>query len=268
MLLTLLWVSPVEAQSTLSEDFARLQSEAGRRLSYGRDASEWTDDQTADVGDVLRTAQRWIIFNDAAHTWSWLRPIKTLDLVDGTEDYTLDGDFGGLVSETIAVDSEPFVANARVVPEYQIRRSRANSDITGPPLSVAVRPKNSTGQSSPQRWELMVWPMPDRAYTLSFQYRVLPAALTVEKSFLLGGAPMAELYVQAVRAACERFETDRPGDEYAVFLGMLKPAIEADGRAYDPDVYGYNADRPTMLGRRLRASDFSDPILLMNGVPI
>lgn len=267
MLLTILNAAASTAESTLSFQLSRLLREAGRKLDYGRDSANWTTEQATDVAEIVDTAQRWVDLPNNGYIWSYMRPTGTLTTEDGEGDYELPGNFGGIVGESMSLDYDSCINRVVVVPEYMVRRNRT-VDTSGIPRMVALRPKANTSPATPQRWEAMVWPTPDQEYTITYRYRLLPSALRFDNEHPYGGLPMMELYLQAVRAAVEQFDKDAAGEEYALFQAMLKEAIAADGRMYDPDYYGYNGDRPAVYGKRLRASDFSDPIIHWNGVPI
>lgn len=266
-MLTLLFnINASTAESTLSIMRSRLFREAGRVFDYGRSYVNWTTDQQADINEAVESAVRMVLFPDGGHAWSWLRPTTTLVLTAGTDTYTLPGNFGGFVGDTFAHEAyPPFLVS--VVPEARVRRMQPLG-LTGYPEYAGIRPLAGTGSASVQRWEVVFYPAPDAAYTLSYSYRILASAVTGVLDELPGGVALAELYLQAVRAACETIRLDQAGPETAKFLVMLALAIQADQKAHDPEFYGYNGDGSVRVSTRPRLLSGGVPTIILEGVPI
>ena len=62
--------------------------------------------------------------------------------------------------------------------EFQVRNLLQESQASGRPTTAAVRVKAPLDDNDPTRYELVVWPKPDGAYTLDYRYRINPDVLS------------------------------------------------------------------------------------------
>ena len=180
-----------------------------------------------------------------SHEWSFLSPVATLVTVDETLDYDAPDDFGGIIGDYMS-----YVATATswrypqvpIVGEARIRSERARQQRSGYPKFIAVRPKANDGTEG-QRWEFMIWPDPDDAYTLVYRYNRQRNALTTEAPYPLGGAQYGELIAELCRAEVERIDMQQAGVHAGESQRRLLTAISRDlsgsvvgnlGRCTDP----------------------------------
>ena len=236
------------SESTLSVTKSELMRYCGRELGYGRDTSRWDERQATDAEDVLASALRQfygppVLPGEAvAHRWSFLRPIFTISTETGVGDYDLPDDFGGIDGRLFygneLVGNGPMV---RVGEQWILNCRQGNDGITGYPTHYAVSSGHSSGDE-PQRFTLMLEPIPDATYLLTGQYRVNPFQITDLKPYPLGGQPHAETLVASVIAAAHKFLRDEyQGGAYAEFIDRLRSSVTHDrqeshrnlGYAYD-----------------------------------
>jgi hypothetical protein len=125
-----------------------------------------------------------------------------------------------------------------LVGEGYIRHRRSESQSTGTPLLVAVRPQATTNASG-QRFELCVYPTPDALYAVSYRYSVLPSMLVnTTNEYPYGGAMHGEMILESCLAIAEQMTTEGQGIHKALFLERLKTSIDADLQASTPDRFG------------------------------
>lgn len=158
-------------------------------------------------------------------------------------DYDLPATFGGPSGPMTFAGGSGY-CEARRVGEADIRVRRQNmmTAITGPPHHYAVRPKDMATGTVGQRFELLVWPAPDKAYVLTYRYLYLIGEITSGSPFPPGGMMHAETILQSCLAIAERRIEHRGTKEFAAFMQLLKGSIEHDRRISAPDTYGYNGD--------------------------
>lgn len=222
-----------------------LMAIAGHNLGWGRDSSAWTADKTETLDELVQSAVRQVYHppmipgQRAPHVWSFLEiPFQIVTTEDVT-DYLLPEDFGYLVGPVTIFSSSNVYLPVQVVGEARIRdlRSRSVSE-AGIPREVAYRPLATTGAAG-QRFELLVWPEPDDAYTLQCRYSAVAGwKLSAARPYPYGGHVHAELYRASVLAKCETDMDDVRSVKWAAFLERLSAAIEFDKRQ-KPEVLGF-----------------------------
>lgn len=161
------------------------------------------------------------------------------------QDYDLPDSFGELESDvTFAMNQATW--SIREVNEAQIRVKRQSGANTGRPCECAIRAKTTTGVTG-QRYEIMFWPTPDAAYTLSYKYTVLTDALSSSFPYPYGGMSHAETILASCLDVAERKENNMPqGPESLNYQKRLAASISHDLRKA-PKFLGYNGD-PSMGG--------------------
>lgn len=240
-------------ESTFSLTKRELKGEVARYLGYGggggKDSRTATLDaeQLKDVEQAVSSGLRQFYWpppvGGAAHEWSWLRPTTTLTTEADQDDYDLPASFGGIEGDlTFSTDDDGY-HSVKVTSEERIRELRqVVTDYSGYPTEAAVRPKDANGGDG-TRWELMLWPCPDQAYTLSYRYNALPDNLSDEDSIPLGGAQYAEIVLQSCLASAERrYDEHESGYHQQKYHELLMAAIEHDRKSQTPNRLGYNGD--------------------------
>ena len=133
--------------------------------------------------------------------------------------------------------------NVRIIGEGKIRSLRSGTTSRTYPLYAAIRPKKQTTTTTGQRFEIMFFPIPDVAYTLSYKMLVLPELLvdsTITHPY--GGATHAETIIASCLAIVESQEDETRGVKWQEFMDRLAASIQIDKRMISAEHFGYNRD--------------------------
>jgi hypothetical protein len=243
--------SPAETgtESTLSMNLTSLRKELGWFWLGERTAGNWTADEITQLDDMIASGLRNFYHppptqnTPKGYKWSFMEPTTTLSLVANTADYTLTANFGGLIGEmTYSADDNRWFP-IETTGEHRIRtlRQRDYSSISSDPKLAAVRPISSSG-SNGQRFQLMLYPKPDKAYTISYRYHALPNQLTAANPYPMGGAAHAETILESCLAVAESRMDNNAGIHAAAFQQRLGASIAFDTQMHTPEHMGYNGD--------------------------
>jgi hypothetical protein len=230
------WPVLAAPKTSLGLTYSELQRDVGHMLSIGANPDIWSHDQFERVDAIIQSGYRNFLVPPPvdiarnSHEWSFLRPVTTLATVAEQGDYELPAGFVG-VKDYITYPSDTGYGPIQLVGETEIRRFRQRSggSNTGKPRLAAVRPKSTTHTTEP-KWELMLWPIPDAVYTLSYENITGSLRLSDTNQYPLGGDFHAETIRQSVLAMAER-EASGGRDHYEYFLERLRASILADRRA-------------------------------------
>lgn len=237
------------AESSLSIGYPELRREIGRFLGIGRDPAGWTADQVTDVEDILKAGLRQFYFPQEAgdsHRWSFLYPVTTLTTVSGTQTYNLPDDYGAIQGRmTFPANSGICYRPIQIVSEEMIREYAQRDTNNTRPRCAAIRPKPFDGTSG-QRWQILFWPVPDAAYTLSYRYQANPAQLSTDAPYPLGGMKHAETIIESCLSVAESRMNDELGIHSANYQRLLLASIQQDRMNHTPHTYGYNSDNESI----------------------
>lgn len=137
-------------------------------------------------------------------------------------------------------------------PENRLRSKRhIESETNGPPQYYALRPREFTPATG-QRWDIMVWPIPNEDYTVTYRKVINLDALTTGQ-YPPGGLVHAETIKEACLAAAEIRLDDTQGLHKARYQELLAKSKEVDART-GPESLGQNSDTT----RRERTMDRND----------
>lgn len=229
------------SESSLSVGLPELRKAVAFFLGYGRTPANWSAAQLAEITGVVQSGVRRVYYPPAVNAgtlgyeWSWLRPTSTLAVVAGTADYDLPDDFGRLIGAIHYPEAE-YSASIAVVSVGRILAMRAQSSLSDAPRYAAVNYKSSDGASG-QRQEVMFYPTPSAAWTLSLEYEAYSGALTDANPYPLGGMQLAELYLESCLAVAESRLNDEIGLHAQQFGTLLLDAIARD-RKHGARYYG------------------------------
>jgi hypothetical protein len=250
------------AESSLSVSFDDLKAAIGHYLGYGG-ADDWTADQDAEIETYVQAGVRQFYYPpavegvEAGYTWSFLAPKTTIaTTADQGEDDAPD-DFGRLLGP-MHHEPDVYAGPVQILSRPQIRRlkSRSDTDDTGTPIYVAVREKASDG-STGQRKELVWWPVPDDAYTITYQYEAYQGILDDDYPYPLGGMKHSDLVVTSCLAVAEQRANDERGIHWEAFIRQLASSIAQDrkgGAQYFGPMCGPDSS-PLPAARELRQGD-------------
>lgn len=218
-------------------------------------------DWTATHGSIVIDTTEYVIASRTNDTVLELASAWTEDALTVSEfvlkhdgNYDLPDGFAGMVGNLV-IESETYQPDIRVVGEGVIRSSRQqnpqnlDSGVTSQPFYAAIRPKvqvTTTGQ----RFEIMFYPSPSTAQTVSFAMRLLPEMLvdiTVEYPY--GGMTHSETIKASCLAAAESQIKDGHGPLWAAFKEELTSSITSDNAMNSQQFFGYNGDNSDAIHR-------------------
>lgn len=239
----------------LAVDRTTLLRELGRQQGWSRDPGDWDDRQQADGDDILRRALTQVYYPSplegerTSHTWACLRPITIIQTETGKGDADLPDDFGGMTGDIQYVNNESSRI-VKVTPAEILEMRRQADDTTGYPRYYAITPQRSEG-TRPQRWTLMLHPIPQDNYELKVEYKSDPLNIGDSFPYPLGGQMMADALVASVICVAEEVLSDvHQGPAYATFLQKLRTAIYQDRQENFTGNLGYNGDGRSSLVER------------------
>lgn len=184
--------------------------------------------------------------SNAAYEWTFLRQGGTVAATAGVGDYVLPDGFGRIAGPILASDGM-HVTEVRVIPEGTLNLWRGNDAHAARPGFAAVSftlpsyTPPATGASG-QLKVLKIYPVPDKAYTLSFNCDAIPEKLdATTNKFPLGGPMFTELVLESCLAVAEQRVNDEAGLHTQNFQSMLASFIERD-RKTTAQVFGQIGD--------------------------
>jgi len=242
--------------------FTEYLVESADQAGWGRDSDKWDDDETARLGRAINLAYQQLLFppilpgETTAHRWTFLQPVTTLETVNGTWEYDLPAIFGTLIGDLTYATDDGVPHAIKLTNEERIRKLRSDNDADGRPNYGAVRPADTT-MAAQQTMELLLYPTPNDAYTLSYAFDVLVVDLSDANPYPLGGQPHNLTLLQSCRDLVDVLINDgvSNGREHARFLERLAASVEYD-RRNAPAALGYNGDGERRIVVR-HGTDFS-----------
>lgn len=258
------------AESTLSISRAEILQAVGAYLFQSpspnqgeRNQYVWDREQLGQVNRVINRGQRQFY---SAYSWSFLRLRLALAIVAGTKDYTLPDAFGGFFDPylSFAVD------DGRIYPVYetsvtQLLNYRQNETRlpTFQEMYFAKEAKTPTGTTG-QRYQLLLFPTPTAAGTLTGSYYASPDSFTDSLPYPLGGEIHGETLLASCLACAELERDGQPGSRKQDYMEALSRSVEHEKRT-GPKDFGYNADRS---GSYVSPFDMRVTSVTRNGVAI
>ena len=250
--------------SGLSLNLGELRSEICRYLQFGRSYETLPDREKADVDACVRRGMRQFLSPPPvggdlhSHTWSWIRPEGTLTTTASTSTYDLPENFGGIVGDLSYQSSSDGAFRPIAVTSLSAFNARKQQETlsSGRPDTCAISPKSaSSGEPDrPSRFQMHLFPTPDKAYTLKYQYVATVGEFTDRPpaTQMPGGQMHGETIIASCLAVAENLTTDNPGRYMELFGQRLAASVSADRRLYMPSNLGPNTDNSdgTYRGRR------------------
>lgn len=165
----------------------------------------------------------------------------------------------GAAPFTIKIDSEYLRVTAVSSTTFTVTRgysgttaathsSGATVTLLAPPKRFAIRPVSGTPiTTTGQRFEMLVFPTPDTAYTVNYRYNIAPDDVTSSATYPHGGPQHAETFMLACVAKAELIVKGEPGPNTAAFQQQLAASIIMDRRARAAESEQFPA-APAILG--------------------
>lgn len=260
------------AESTLSLSRDRLRTLIGDFAGYGRTYASMNAKQQARVDESLSSGLRNFYIPSMKgglppHEWTFLKPVISISLIATDYDYDLPDNFisfdpGARVTYASSDNADCPIQETS---EGRIRTLRQSQTITlsGAPKYWAVRPKagTPTGTSAGQRHEIIFFPTPEQAYTVSARVKIAADVMTDTQSYPYGGMQHAETLLASCFAAFERLYNDNQTKWQDIFTERLLASIQAD-QQNAPASLGYNGDKSSCRHDCLHSVNF----VTVNGV--
>lgn len=168
--------------------------------------------------------------------------------------YRLPDDFGGTEGD-LTYNGTLSSIQLRITSESRIRAWLARSDSpTGRPEWAALRPVTDD-VSTAQRWDLVIYPLPDDDYTFDYQ-KIVNVNKLATTEYPLGGTRHATTVLHACLAAAERRLDDAVAVEDGLYQRYLARSVKIDQMTNSPEYMGRNTDPNTQRWRdRWRCRD-------------
>lgn len=213
--------------------YSTFQLELAAYLGYGTDSSQWSEAETAELDRAIDEAYRYVLYpskipgGGMAHVWSWLRRVTTLTTVNGTATYTLPSDFGSMHSKYLTYAPTTGAAPVQRTSAHQIREWNQWQSYSGYPCYFAIEWLTPTG-GDVQRQQIELYPTPNSAWVLYYEYAVLTNKLSRTRPYPLGGPRISQLMIEACKAVGEAKKNGVRGESWAIFRESLADAIAMD----------------------------------------
>lgn len=208
----------------MAQTFAELYADVGLEVY----------DNTAPTGADLTNAKRLVNLGYrqlvAEADWKCLHPEATLALTTGSDgNFDLPAGFAYMEADPIFYAADSGLVNILHATRTAILTARAGSTSGTYASMWAIQPKTFT-KTTGQRWELMLWPTPGTALTVTLQYALNPADMSDDAEYPVGG----NTFNLAVRAyalrAAERDKRIANGPRAVEAQEALQAAILEDVR--------------------------------------
>ncbi|MCZ2075794.1 MAG: hypothetical protein LC130_12440 [Bryobacterales bacterium] len=213
-------------------------------------------DEMEDIDDIIKAGLQMVY---RAHHWSFFRPTKDIVTVADDYDYDLPTGFDGIEDNLLTwPEGEGYYRPVPVVPWSDIRRRRTEDETTGRPEYAAIISVEFDATLGSRR-QIVFFPTPDDAYTLSCVMRLRWTMIDVSNPYPIGGEILAEAIREACLAAGERILDNAAGIHTDAFREALEAAIRLDKEATSPTTLGQDGGPLDLSGRSLsRAYDMGD----------
>jgi hypothetical protein len=247
-------------EPTLALTKTELEAEIGFFLGFGRGSqygeAPWSVQQTNLINAARRAGLRSFYLASAGqadgssgYQWSFLRPQASLSMQSGDQTVQLPDDYHGV--EGRVTISSPNSQIYRPVPVVGINRIQEQysrtPNMTGWPQLLAIQPIRPPAGTIGQRFQFVVFPVADQAYTLAFTYYINPNDIDANRPYPYGGAAHSETITAACLAAAEAKGDDMTGVQAERYRQLLAGSIEVD-RRNKPQLQGYCGDQSDMAG--------------------
>lgn len=241
-------------EPTLSISNNELEADVGWFLGLGRGANysetAWSTRNQLSITKAVKSGLRMFYFpavlpgDASAYSWSFIRPMREVTLIEGESSVALPDDCGGIEGDVMFVDSGRMVCAAVITNEQRVARLYADyPDVTGQPQYCAIRIPSTTSINKGQRSNLYVYPTADEDYTLQFQMYLNPDALSASFPYALGGTTHIETIRAACLAAAERdINNVMDGPQQRFFLERMRASVSLD-RRNKAQTFGLNTDK-------------------------
>jgi hypothetical protein len=156
--------------------------------------------------------------------------------------YRMPDAFGGIVGPITFENNEGSYSPIELVSERQVAELLQRSTSAARPTLAAQRPVSGTSATAGQRWDLLVYRIPDDDYTAYFREILLVDQITSDE-FPIGGMLHGDTIKYACLAAAEYDKNDRArGPMWDRYQQMLQKSIALDRRLHRSERMGVMTD--------------------------
>jgi hypothetical protein len=155
--------------------------------------------------------------------------------------YRMPDAFGGIVGPITFQNNEGSYSPIELVTERQVAELLQRSTTTARPTLAAQRPVSGTSATAGQRWDLLVYRIPDSDYTVYFEEILLIDQITSDE-FPIGGMLHGDTIKYACLAAAENDKNDRRGEKWERYQQMLAKSKQLDSRLHRSERMGVMTD--------------------------
>ena len=237
--------------NSLALSYSDLISAVARFLGYS--PSHLSDDQVAEADGYVQSGLRQFYYppatpnTEAGYRWSFLDLAVQLETSSGVAAYTVPSVVGRVIDPPAYV-GEPY-PSLPLVSEAFIAARRAIDSRLDRPRICCMRHAPTFGTSG-QTVELVLWPVPDGVYTLSFRCEPDCSQLSASNPLPLGGPKYSELLLESCLSVAEQRANDEAGLHTERFAALLASAI-AEDRKMSAGVFGpMSPNHDSAFGRR------------------
>jgi len=218
---------------TLEIDREQLKRIVGNKLGHGPNPQVWNHSQDSEVEQTIRMGLRdfyWPAGGEQSgnrHFWSFLRNEGAVSVLIGKQEYDLPYDFSRLLTNFNFPEADGGQA-IEVISEQEIQAMMGSSGETGTPLYCAITAKSGSGADGTRTtYQVIFYPQPTAATTLTFTYAFEPPILTAKNPMPLGGAMYSHLVLESCLAATEKVQGAEAGHSKR-FQDLLAASIASD----------------------------------------
>lgn len=237
---------------TLGINLHYLRRRVGEYMGYRTSPEGWSQEQIERVDHVIDEGCRQYYYPPVlpppyaegakdVHEWSFMRPVYELETQANQRVYPLPTDWEHPIGNLTFNDTDnDYYAPIQFTNQARLRSLEYQTDFVSYPQFAAVRPVVTQGMA-PQTLELILHPVPDKAYQLSVEYQAHARKLTDDNPWPLGGQIHGAGILASCMAAAELYVAKKQGPLYKQFLSTLAGNIARDyerGAA----ILGYNSD--------------------------
>lgn len=232
----------------------QLRSEIGRVYGAGDVVGSFSTDQANDVERFLQYGKRRF-YNPLDETgkmyeWKFLTLTLPFTLVASQSTFALPPNFSYLHGPvTFAVGSQVLRNPIEVTSAERVLARQQGSDTSGTPQMAAYRAvaHNEGDFLTGMRYELLLWPTPDSAYTLDLRYRCNPLAPSDDDVLPIGDECHVQTLIEACLTEIEKFNGEPNGPHEQAFQERIRASISHDRLVSCPETLGRNRDRSDSL---------------------
>jgi len=225
--------------ATLHLTYSDIYKAVSKFLGWGR---EPVGDQLETVKEMTIRGYRQFLYPVDIRTgdyyeWSFLRPLHSMNLLDGKWRYQLPEDFSSIITDPTYGDDENFKQMARTTPENMMNL-RAAGVVNYAPYYFAI--VTSTDDPSVGNVdEIWFYPEPDSSYPIQFYYKSDPLKPENTSDFLAGGVKSSEAILESCLAIAEQENDNNLGTHTQLANKLIQDLIMIDSsKDYDNVIIG------------------------------